>query len=357
MIDELFDSDSAQATRVVVLFNEPVLALDHPDADSEHEIHYIVDAVAETLTKAGYDVQRLGVGRDPHTLIAGLTRLRPDVVFNLFEGLADFGSTEAHVAGVLEWIGVPFTGSPHQTLCLGRSKHLTKTLLQGAGLPTPGFFVVEELPAPACPLEWPVIVKPALQDSSVGLDQGSVVTTQPDLNERIAYLLNAYGPPVIVEQFIRGREINMAVIEAPELRVLAPSEILFVDADPGYWPIVTYDGKWKPGSRDYEATPPLYPATVTPRLCEKLTDLAGRAFRLLGCRDYARVDFRVRAGKPYILEVNPNPDFSPMAGLAGGLTSSGLTHDGFTVQIVEAALARGRKAGLGVALSSRPAVG
>jgi D-alanine-D-alanine ligase len=357
MIDDRFDDVPAQPARVIILFNEPVLALDHPDADSEHEIHYIVDAVSETLIKAGYDVERLGVGRDPHTLIAGLTRLRPDVVFNLFEGLADFGSTEAHVAGVLEWIGVPFTGSPHQTLCLGRSKHLTKTLLQGAGLPTPGFFVVEDLPAPDCPLEWPVIVKPALQDSSVGLDQGSVVTTQHDLNERIAYLLGAYGSPVLVEQFIRGREINMAVIEAPELRVLAPSEILFTDADPDFWPIVTYDAKWKPGSRDYESTPPLYPATVSPRLCEKLKDLAGRAFRLLGCRDYARVDFRVRAGKPYILEVNPNPDFSPMAGLAGGLTSSGLTHEAFTAQIVEAALARGRKAGVGEGFAVRPVAG
>ncbi len=342
MIDDLPDDVSAKAARVVILFNEPVLALDHPDADSEHEIHYIVDCIAETLTKAGYDVERLGVGRDPHTLVAGLARLRPDVVFNLFEGLADFGSTEAHVAGVLEWIGVPFTGSPHQSLCLGRSKHLTKTLLQGAGLPTAGFFIVEELPAPACPLEWPVIVKPALQDASVGVDQGSVVTTQHDLEERLSILHNAYGPPVLIDQINPGREINVGVIEAPDLRVLAPSEILFTDADPAFWPIVTYDAKWKPGSRDYESTPPLYPAEVSPRLNGKLMDLAARAFRLLGCRDYARVDFRVRAGKPYILEVNPNPDFSPMAGLAGGLTSSGLTHEAFTVQIVEAALSRGK---------------
>ena len=200
-----------------------------------------------------------------------------------------------------------------------RSKHVAKLLLQGAGLPTPGFFVVEELPAPPCPIEWPVIVKPALEDASVGLDQGSVVTTQHDLNARVAYLLETYGPPVLVEQFIRGRELNVAVIEAPDLRVLPPSEILFTDTDPGYWPIVTYDAKWKPGSRDYEATPPLYPAAVTPRLREKLETLARKAFRLLGCRDYARIDFRVRTGKPYILEINPNPDFSPLAGMAGGL--------------------------------------
>jgi D-alanine-D-alanine ligase len=331
--------------RVLILYNEPVLSLSHPDADSEHEILFTVEAVERALTEAGHEVGRLGVARDPAVLLDGLRQARPDVVFNLFEGLADFGNTEAHVAGLLEWLGVPFTGSPYQTLALARSKHVTKHLLQGAGLPTPAFFVVEELPVPDCPIDWPVIVKPATQDASVGLDQGSVVTDQHRLAERVAHLLDAYGPPVLVEQFIRGREFNLGLIEAPDLRVLPPSEILFTDTDPGYWPIVTYDAKWKPGTRDYEATPPRYPAHVAPRLRERLETLAVQAFRLLGCRDYARVDFRVRPnGKPYILEVNPNPDFSPTAGLAGGLESAGLTHTQFTCELVQRALTRGSKA-------------
>src|SRR5262249_52542112 len=153
-----------------------VLAAEHPDADSEHEILYTVDAVEQHLREASYDVGRLGVQRDPTTLLSGLTRLRPDVVFNLFEGLADHYDTEAHVAGILDWLKVPFTGSPYQTLCLARTKHVTKRLLQGAGLPTPAFFTVNELPMAESTLEWPVIVKPAAQDASVGLDQGSVVT-------------------------------------------------------------------------------------------------------------------------------------------------------------------------------------
>ena len=126
--------------------------------------------------------------------------------------------------------------------------------------------------------------------------------------------------------------------------MLPVSEILFTDPAPDFWPIVTYDAKWKPGSRDYESTPPKYPADVAPRLRGKVEKLAADAFRLLGCRDYARVDFRVSAtGKPYILEVNPNPDFSPTAGLAGGLISAGLTHEAFTVDLVRRALARGGK--------------
>jgi D-alanine-D-alanine ligase len=330
--------------RVLILYNEPVLPANHPDAESEHEILFTVESVSKTLVQAGFQVSRLGISHDPDLLLSGLRSQRPDAVFNLFEGTADDGNNEAYVAGVLEWLDIPFTGSPCQTLCMARNKPLTKTLLQGAGLPTPEFFVVNDLPEPECTLEWPVIVKPATQDASVGLDQGSVVTDPHRLQERVAYLLKTYGPPVLVEQFIRGRELNVALIEAPTLRVLPISEVLFVEKDPSYWPIVTYDAKWKPGSRDYEATPARYPADVTAKLAERLGGLARQAFRLLGCRDYARVDFRVRApGKPFILEINPNPDFSPTAGLAGGLASAGLTHPQFTVDLVRAALARGKK--------------
>ncbi len=331
--------------KVLILYNEPVLPESHPDAASEHEILWTADAVSKALVQGGYEVSRLGASRDPSVLVNGICRERPDVVFNLFEGTADDASNESSVASILEWIGIPFTGSPAHTLCLARNKHLTKHLFRGAGLPTADFFVVDKLPLAPCALEWPVIVKPALQDASVGLDQGSVVTDQEKLEERVAYLLNNYGPPVLIEQFIRGREFTAALIEAPELKPLPVSEILFVDKDPGYWPIVTYDAKWKPGTRDYEATPPRYPADITPKLAERIQGLAMEAFRLVGCRDYARVDFRVRAsGKAYLLEVNPNPCFGPTAGLAGGLISAGLTHSEFTVKLVQAALARGGKA-------------
>jgi D-alanine-D-alanine ligase len=330
--------------RVLVLYNEPVLPADHPDADSEHEILFTVDAVAGPLADAGFEVSRLGVSRDPAALLAGLRRAKPDVVFNLFEGLADQYGTEAYAAGLLEWLGLPYTGCPFQTLCIARDKPWTKRLLRGARLPTADFFVVEEGPVEACPIEWPVIVKPGTQDASVGLDQNSVVTDLERLNERVAYLLDAYGPPVLVEEFISGREFNVGLIESPELRALPVSEIEFVDQGPGYWPLVTYDAKWKPGSRDYEATPARYPAVVAPRLAARLHRIAREAFRLLGCRDYARVDFRLRPnGKPCVLEVNPNPDFSPLAGLSGGLNSAGLTHAQFTVELVHAALARGRR--------------
>src|ERR1700716_4162639 len=103
-------------TRVLILFNEPTLPLNHRDADSEHEITEVVDHVATTLKAAGFAVSRLGVSHDPAARVTGVRKARPDVVFNLFEGLPDWGDTEAFAVGVLEWLGVPYTGCPLQPL-------------------------------------------------------------------------------------------------------------------------------------------------------------------------------------------------------------------------------------------------
>jgi D-alanine-D-alanine ligase len=334
-----------ESPHVVVLFNEPVLPADHADSAAEREVLDTVEHVSRALNEADFRVFRLGAGRDPAAFITALRFLQPaDVVFNLFEGSGDKESTEATVAGLLDWLGVPFTGCPAQALSLARNKQLTKHLLKGAGLPTPEFFVVDGPPVPPCELRWPVIVKPALYDAGIGLDQGSVVTDQAALDQRVDFLLDRYGPPVLVEEFIRGRELNVSLVEVPELRCLPVSEVLFLDPDPAHWPIVTYDAKWRPDSRDFAATPARYPAEVAPELAGRLHDLARRAYRLLGCRDYARVDFRVAPdGGAYVLEVNPNPAFAPDAGLAGGLRSAGITHEQFTVDLARNALARGEK--------------
>lgn len=337
--------------RVLVLYNEPVLPEDHPDYESEYEVVETADVVAMALTTAGFGVTPFGVGRDPSVLISGLREHKPDVVFNLFEGAADHGHTEAYVAGILEWLGISFTGSPAQALWLAREKHMAKYLLAGAGLPTPEFMVVERLPVAECKLGWPVIVKPALQDASVGIDQNSVVTSQRQLEERVCYIMRKYGPPVLVERFVCGREFNVSLVEKPDpasgttipaLTTLPVSEIQFLDGDgSNFWPLVTYDAKWHPDSRDFKATPPRFPGDLRPDFIAELTTIARRAFRLIGCRDYARIDFRSdAAGKPYILEVNPNPCISPLAGLASSLEHAGQTHASFVVGLVQTALAR-----------------
>src|SRR6266446_1324500 len=268
--------------RILIVYNEPVLPPDHPDRASEREVLETVDFVHKSLAQAGFDVLPVGASHDIYALVSRLRDLRPDVVFNLFEGTADDAGNEADVVGLLEWLGIPFTGCPFQSLCLARNKPLTKTLLQGAGLPTARFLAVDALPVSNCDIPWPVIVKPALQDASVGLDHGSIVGDPGRLEERIGLLLSRYGPPVLVEEYIDGRELNAALIQNPELYVLPISEVVFLDMPPGAWPIVTYDAKWAPGSWDSEATPTHCPAEIPAQLNERLNRLAIQAFHLLG---------------------------------------------------------------------------
>jgi D-alanine-D-alanine ligase len=329
------------APSVLVLYNEPLLPKDHPDAESEHTVVEIAEGMEQILRADGLRTQLMGVGRDPSKLWAALKSRKCDVVLNLFEGNLDDTETESYIAGLLQWSGVPFTGSPSQAMSLARAKHTAKTLLRGAGLPTADFMVVESLPVPECTLDWPVIVKAAKQDASVGLDQDSVCTDSFQLEQRVAYILETYGAPVLVEEYVDGREFNVALIEVPELQYLPPAEIVF-EEKAGTWPILTYDGKWKPTSDAYQGTPPKYPADIPRRWAKKLGDIAMKAYRLMGCQDYARVDFRVTAdGKPFILEVNPNPEISDEAGFASCLISANMSYQSFVCRLVRHALERG----------------
>lgn len=326
--------------RIHVMYNHPSLPEEHPDALAEHSVIEHARHVREVLAGNGFRASLFALKEDPHQLVTELRRSRSDAVFNLYEGSYLNGESEAFVAGILEWLRIPFTGSSFQALSLALSKHLTKQLLVGAGLPTPEFMVVHEMPVPRCHLLWPVIVKPARYDASVGLDQGSVVTNQRQLSDRVARVLEEYGSPVLVEEFIAGRELNVALIEDPELRPLPPAEIVFEPEHNG-WPILTYAAKWHTESEECQLSPPRCPADISPRLREKVEDLAMRAFRLLGCRDYARVDFRVRpSGKPYILEVNPNPDISDTAGFARCLQIVGVTIEELFILLARRALER-----------------
>ena len=328
--------------RVMILYNQPVLPLDHVDAESEHSVIAIAEELKKILVAAAYDVEMFGLGADPTVLWRELQSWQPDVVFNLFEGNLHNPETESYVAGLLEWYGVPYTGSPFATLTLARIKHTAKKLLKGAGIATADFFVVDALPVPNSPLDFPVIVKPAKQDASVGVDQSSVCTNQQQLSDRVEFILATYGAPVIVEEYIAGREFNLAVISLPEVQAMPPSEILFREEKPGMWGILTYDSKWNPGTADYETEQPTFPADVPKPTAKRLMRLAEKVFRVMGCRDYARIDFRMNAaGKAYVLEVNPNPEISGDACFARCLHTGKITHDEFIVRIVEQA--RGRK--------------
>ncbi|MBL9125202.1 MAG: hypothetical protein JNG90_16315 [Planctomycetaceae bacterium] len=344
---------------VLILYNAPTLAANHPDAASEAGVWESVEAFARALSPAEFDVELLGLTStlEPLLQCAGGSR-RPDAVVNFCEGFAGDPALEAHLAALLDLLGLPYTGASAETLWLTRDKARTKLLLAAAGLPAPaGWKILAREPLPRLadvrdrstatglgPGPW--FVKPAAQDASLGIGPESVVTDWAQLAAQIESVRQRFGD-VLVEPYLAGREFNVSVIDplespaAGEPRVLPLAEIQFADRGQP-WPIVTYDAKWSPESRDWGATPVTCPADVEAELAERLREIARQAFRALACRDYARVDFRVdAAGHPWILEVNANPDLSPGAGFARSLQAGGIAYDEFARHLVRNTARRG----------------
>jgi D-alanine-D-alanine ligase len=328
---------------ILVVYNKPVLPPDHPEAESEYDILETVSDTAKILVAAGFDVRKLGIDRDPRPLLDELRDRPPLAVFNLFEGLATQPGTEVSVAALLEWLNVSFTGCSSSAMVLGRDKIRTKHLLAAAGLPTPAYAVIESAPAPEWKAGWPAIVKPALQDASIGIDQGSVVTTPEQFAARVEYVLKSYGPPVLAERFVGGREFLAHVVEGGPARVptvLPVAEIAFVPDAPGRWPVYTFTAKWDEKSDEYKNAPVVAPVALPAEVFGRLRDIATRAYRVLGCRDYARLDARMDAdGSFHVLEVNPNPYLNSLA-LVKGLEAVGRTHEDFVVHLMLEAVAR-----------------
>lgn len=335
-----------QHPRVLVLSNQPSLPTDHPDADSEQDVLYSTKVVRDFLTSEGIPSDEFGIGPDPSTLLTRLRHDPPDVVFNLFEGFADRGHTEATVTGLLEWLDLPFTGCLSQPLVIARNKPLTKFMMVGAGLNTPDFFLVGDHACPRNSLGWPVIVKPCREDASVGIDQGAVVTNDRNLQDRVDYIRTRYGAPVLVERYIAGREIHTTLVELDDGRepvALPFSEILFEDGEEDFWPIYSYDAKWDTSSAEYERTPVDVPVTLEEDLTTRVVSAARKMYHLLGCRDYARVDARVTDdGEVYLLEANPNPSITSIM-LRYGLEAIDWGHGQFIAHLARRAARRGRK--------------
>lgn len=330
---------------VLLLYNEPTLPRHDPDWASEAGVLESVEAVSAALAARGHRTQRLGLAGGVEAILDALARLPPaDVVFNLFEGLAGVGRGEAEVAGLVELLGLPLTGSPAECLGLVRHKPRTKWLLAGAGLPTAPFEMVaatgslQQARLEALLAGGAVIVKPAHEDASLGIGPQSIVSDWPSLVEQIDAVRRRYGA-VLVERFIVGREFNAAVIALPAPELLPLAEIEFSGSGPAGWQIVSYDAKWIAGGEADRATPARCPAQIDTATSQRIGQVALEAFRVAGCRHYARVDLRMdQAGQLHVLEINANPDIGPSAGFARALRAAGLDYETFVERLVHTAM-------------------
>jgi D-alanine-D-alanine ligase len=266
---------------------------------------------------------------------------RADLVFNLCEGVQGVAHWEDHVVAALEFAGVPFTGAGSWTVAACRRKAAANAILAAAGVPIPQWTLAHGRMPDDFPL--PAIVKPAAEDASAGLDRASVVTDRKSLRARVAAMTEQFDE-VLVQRYITGRELNVGFVGQ---RALPVAEIDFTTMPAGRWPILTYAAKWHTGSPDDLGSVPVCPAMLSERLAGRVVRTAEAAWRALHGSGYGRVDLRVDAeGRPWVLEVNPNPDLTDEAGLSRMGRAAGWDYPELVRRIAEVALreAQGAKA-------------
>ena len=326
---------------VAVLYNAPVLPPDHPNYGSEADVVDVAKVVVEILERGGFEAWLQPAGPPLAEMVAELAGTAPDLVFNLIEGFAGASGGEAHITGLLELLGLPYTGCPPFAQSLCHQKGHSKALFYGYGLPTAPFVVIEGVEWVVPNFDLPFIVKPNAQDASLGIDQGSVISDVARLRDRVARLQAEFGPEVMIEEYLPGPEFNVGVLALPDPVALPIAEIVYTSQGED-WPILTYEAKWSAGSNADLASTPRCPAQISGELASRLASLAVQAYAATGCRDYARVDFRLDShGWPMILEVNPNPDLGPTAGWARALRESGRDYDATLIALAHQAYARG----------------
>ncbi|HTX98705.1 MAG TPA: ATP-grasp domain-containing protein [Bacteroidota bacterium] len=301
-----------------------------------------MDDIKDALNSIGYKTTTFNVDGDVYRLIDYLKNEPPDVIFNLVECVENQAIQEMHVAGLYELMKIAYTGAGPLALGLALHKPRVKELLTYHGIRTPGFRVFragDKITAPDLP--FPMIVKPSSEDASVGIEDSSVVESPAELRRRVQYVIEEYDQPALVEEFIDGRELNVAILGSRRPLVLPISEIDFSGLKENMRKIVTYEAKWMHGTIAYDGTKGVCPAQLPSRLEAEMKAIALRCFHIVGCRDYARVDFRLsKAGVPYVLEVNPNPDISDDAGFARSARTYGFTYPEAIGKIVESTFER-----------------
>ncbi len=248
-----------------------------------------------------------------------------------------------NVAGLYELLQLHYTGSNPLTLGSCLNKVRAKEILTFHKINVPPYRVFnspDEVSRKK--VRFPAIAKPIHEDASIGISNSSVVYDRDHLQELLATMLKKFKQPILVEQFVEGREFNVAIVGNDEVVALPVSEIDFSTMPTGYHHIVSYEAKWMPDSVEYKSTVPICPAKINRRIEQKIQNTAIRSYQAMGCRDYARVDMRMdKTGNVFVLEVNPNPDLSPNgSGFARSAAAFGWSYGQLIDNIVQSAIKR-----------------
>lgn len=267
-----------------------------------------------------------------------------DLVFNVCERINNSSLLEPHAAAILDCLGIPYTGSSPLSLALCIDKIKVKNLLEQAGLPTPRFDCVFHKDDPVRDdLRYPLIVKPANTDNSIGISNKSVVTSPKELREQVLVVLEKYKRPALIEEFIGGDEVDVSVMgNEDRVKVLPLSRSTFDDLPPGTWGIYPFEAKWTE-SAVYNKIRTERPAKYSQKLTQLISEICLDAYNLFDCHDYARIEVRVdKAGNPYIIEINPNPSINRGDCVPACAEMIGQSYEDFIEEILREAILRYR---------------
>lgn len=314
---------------------------DDPGREAREDVARVATALVQALAAQGHEVRLVAARAGELGFFEELRRLAPDLVVNLCESLAADSRGEMVVPGLLDVLGLAYTGSGALALGLSLHKHKAKDVLRARGVPTPGFLVVDRVEQLAAfDLRLPVIVKPSREDASVGVDFDSVCDDLGQLRAAVERVLTTFRQPALVEEFIAGREIYVPLLGNGVRLPLPMTEVRFGPAFEGRPNIVSYAAKWLAASDEYRDTATA-PCILDPATEARVRAVAFAAFDALECRDYGRVDLRLAPdGQPWVIEVNPNCDLHPDAGFARAALAAGLSYEALAAKLVEVALAR-----------------
>jgi D-alanine-D-alanine ligase len=304
------------------------------DALEEYDSRETVEAIAAALEAAGHSVVMLGGGGE---FLDNMRREPVDIVFNIAEGWGNSRSRESQVPAILEMLGIPYTGSDSHCLTVCLDKPLAKKLVAEEAIATPQWQLIndgEELGKLAW-AQFPAIVKPAYEGSSKGIRLTSVAENREQMTKEVSRLLNDYQQPVMVEEFITGDEVTVGIIGNAPPWVVGIMRIV-PRKNEGHF-VYSLEVKRDYLNRvDYECPPQL-----ADEIKERITLASLKVFRVLGCRDFARLDFRVSPdGVPYFLEINPLPGLGSYSDLVIMAQKLGWTHQELIQAVFEAALKR-----------------
>ena len=328
--------------KVAVVYNEAAPELYHKSDEAETPTGNFVpyfeveeftpmeefEYIAKKLRKVGFDAYTLNILDNIQLMLNDFKQNKPDIIFNFVELYKEEPQYEMNVVGLYELLSIPYTGASAMALANCQSKIFVKRMLNSKGINTPRFFIIKK-PKKRYHhnLKFPLMVKPSLEDASVGIENESIVKDNKELKERIEYILKYFFQPVLVEEFIEGRELNVAVLGDERPRALPISEIDFSKMPDNLYNIVSYQAKWDPHHEAYHKTIPKCPARLPKKVETEAKKIALKAFKIMECRDYARVDIRLsRDNELFVLEVNPNPDLTDGAGFMRSAGTAGHTY-------------------------------